>query len=348
MKEDLISIIVLAYNAEKDILRCLKSIMNQTYKNIEIIIINDGSKDKTSEIIRGIKDPRIKLIERENKGTYYSRVEGYEVSTGKYIMYVDSDDSIEKNMIEVLYDNILKYKSDIVHCQNKKEINNNIIDGEKIFNDTKFIKKDEFEPLFFDILYKSIQCNTMWKQLFSREVLKSISSIDKKLLYGEDLVCNLEAYKRMKSIVFINDDLYIYKINNSGITKSKEQNKILQKIDDIIFVYKRLFDSIEDFKIADSRNYKEIVSLKMYYYLTINSYILVSYYTKKQFISYIKNILDKKEFLEINKYLNYKYKNINIKNKIIKKSCSLLMQKKLKKLYYFNKYIYLPLKKIKG
>ena len=86
----------------------------------------------------------------------------------------------------------------------------------------------------------------------------------------------------------------------------------------------------------------------MYYYLTINSYILVSYYTKKQFISYIKNILDKKEFLEINKYLNYKYKNINIKNKIIQKSCSLLMQKKLKKLYYFNKYIYLPLKKIKG
>ena len=138
MKEDLISIIVLAYNAEKDILRCLKSIMNQTYKNIEIIIINDGSKDKTSEIIRGIKDLRIKLIERENKGTYYSRVEGYEVSTGKYIMYVDSDDSIEKNMIEVLYDNILKYKSDIVHCQNKKEINKDV---EDIID--KFVKNQE-------------------------------------------------------------------------------------------------------------------------------------------------------------------------------------------------------------
>ena len=347
MRKDLVSIIVLAYNAENDILRCLDSIINQTYKNIEIIVINDGSKDKTGELVKNIKDPRIRLIERENKGTYYSRVEGYEVSTGEYIMYVDSDDCIEKNMVEVLYSNILKYGCDIVHCQNKKEIDNNIFDGEKIFDDTRLINKDEFEPLFFDVLYKTINCNTMWKQLFSRKVLKNISNIDKKLLYGEDLACNLEAYKMMKSIVFINDDLYIYKINNNGITKSKECNKILQKIDDVIFVYKKLFDSIEEFKISNDTKYKEIVSLKMYYYLTINIYILASYYNKKEFVNYIKNILDKKEFDEINKYLNTKYENINVKNKIVQKSCNLLMKKQLNKLYYFNKYVYIPLKKIR-
>src|SRR5574344_3025414 len=95
--EELISVIVLAYNAEKDIEKCLKSILNQTYRNIEIIVINDGSTDFTSNIIKNIGDERVRLIERENKGTYYSRVEGYKISNGKYIAYVDSDDYVEEN-----------------------------------------------------------------------------------------------------------------------------------------------------------------------------------------------------------------------------------------------------------
>lgn len=114
-KQPLISIIVCVYNTEKYIAKCLKSICAQTYANIEIIVVNDGSTDKTAMIINEWqeKDERIVLVQQENKGLAVARNVGLDISRGEYIGFVDADDYIEKDMFQILYDAILQ--SDCMH-----------------------------------------------------------------------------------------------------------------------------------------------------------------------------------------------------------------------------------------
>ncbi len=108
---DLISIIIPAYNIEKYIERCINSILNQTYKNLEIIIIDDGSKDKTSKIcdIIAKSEKRIHVYHNKNHGVSYSRNYGIKKATGEYIAFIDGDDTIEKTYIEELYNKITNY-----------------------------------------------------------------------------------------------------------------------------------------------------------------------------------------------------------------------------------------------
>ena len=113
-----VSVIVAAYNIEKYIARCLDSILNQTYKNLEIIVVNDGSSDNTGEIIDKYseKDIRIKVIHKENSGVSSARNKGLDMSTGDYIGFVDGDDTLETDMYELLVSNAIKNNADISHC----------------------------------------------------------------------------------------------------------------------------------------------------------------------------------------------------------------------------------------
>ena len=101
-----VSIIIPVYNSEEYIKRCLESVINQTYKNLEILIINDGSKDKSDEIIKSYKDDRIKYITQENRGLSGARNTGIDNSTGDYIMFLDSDDSIDLDAVSLLVERI--------------------------------------------------------------------------------------------------------------------------------------------------------------------------------------------------------------------------------------------------
>lgn len=116
MKEDLISLVISIYNVEQYLDECIRSIINQTYKNIEIIAIDDGSTDSSLKIIKKYKeiDNRIKIISWENKGQGACRNEGIKIARGKYIMFIDSDDYIDKNTVEVLVNCINKNTSEIV------------------------------------------------------------------------------------------------------------------------------------------------------------------------------------------------------------------------------------------
>ena len=109
-----VSIIVPIYNAEEYLPKCIDSLINQTYQNIEIILLNDGSTDNTQNIIASYKDKRIIAINKKNTGIADTRNEGIKKSTGEYIMFVDSDDYLELNSIELLIKKLEKDKSDIV------------------------------------------------------------------------------------------------------------------------------------------------------------------------------------------------------------------------------------------
>ena len=174
MKE-LISVIINVYNCEKFIKKCVDSVIKQTYKNLEILIINDGSIDDTLKICKKIKDKRIKIITTKNLGLSLSRNIGIDNAKGDYLYFVDADDFIEEDTIEYLYNLIKKYDADI---STSKPLT--------IF-DYNYVKKDEKEKISIlnseEMLKKVILSEdtavTLWNKLIKKEVFNGIRFQDR-------------------------------------------------------------------------------------------------------------------------------------------------------------------------
>lgn len=348
-EQELISIIVLAYNTEQYITKCLNSILKQTYEKIEVIVINDGSTDKSSNKINRIaaRDKRVKVIERENKGTYQSRLEGYKKAKGKYIMFVDSDDWILKNMVETMYNRLKEYDTDVVRCQYRKYTKDNITIPKTILNRNVLMDVEHLEPQFFDLLYRTNYCNTICKQLMKKELLKNIIEIEENLNYCEDLACNLTIYKEMKSILFIPEELYVYNTNHSYKARKSSVEEIKKKINNTIYVYYQLYLSTKEFDMKDRKTYKKIAAMRMIEKLVILFGELVkSNLNKKQVLAYISEILEDKRVIEVKKIVDTDIvmicNEIKQMNKITIKACELLLTNKLNQLYTYDRLVYNP------
>lgn len=353
MKSELISIIVLVYNTEKYITRCINSIINQTYQNLEIIAINDGSTDKSSNKLKrlALKDKRIRVIERENRGRYLSRLEGYRESKGKYILYIDGDDWINRHTVQKMYEVIKDTKVDVVRCQDQKFENDNLITPKSTINRNVLMDVEHLEPQFFDLLYKTNYCNTICKQLMKKSVMKNISKVEENLNYCEDLACNLEIYKKMKSILFMPDELYIHNLNNSYKTNKSSQREVVKEIKDTIYTYYSLFSSITDFDMKNKSEYKKFAAMKFNEKLMILiSKLAKTHIPRRKFNIVLKNVTSDKRVMEIYKTLDGEDLGIifndmkDIKKKVIKKS-GLLINKEFNKLYNYNKFFH-PFRKV--
>lgn len=114
--QPLVSVVIPVYNAEKTLSSCLESVMNQTYANLEIIVVNDGSTDNSRTIIEdyAIEDSRIVVFEKENAGLVQARKSGIDIASGKYIQYLDSDDTLHEDAVSLLVDKAEKTQADIV------------------------------------------------------------------------------------------------------------------------------------------------------------------------------------------------------------------------------------------
>lgn len=221
-KEELVSIIIPVYNAEKYLDECLTSICNQTYKNLEVFVINDGSKDGSPEILDkwGKKDKRINVIHKANSGVSETRNLGIEKATGKYIMFVDSDDYIVENAIEILVNGFTK-NVDLVICSKQE-----LFDGE--FKEEKY-KNDEVGILNLEnFVVKGLNnCNpnffnSPWNRLFLANIIKKENlRFNSKLNLGEDFVFNLDYLSHCKKINVCDDALYVYRILNTGLARKK-------------------------------------------------------------------------------------------------------------------------------
>ena len=150
--KDLITVVVPVYNVEKYIKKCIDSIINQTYKNIEIILVNDGSTDNSGKICNDYakKDCRIKVIHKENGGLSDARNFGIENTTGKYITFVDSDDYIEIDYVEYLYNLVVKNKVDISICSMFIDSTKKHINQGKKFKDNIFDTKKCYEYMLLE------------------------------------------------------------------------------------------------------------------------------------------------------------------------------------------------------
>lgn len=246
--EPLLSIIVPAFNIEGYISRCLENLINQKYKNIEIIVVNDGSKDKTGEIIDiyAQKDSRIKVIHKKNEGVSIARNTGIDIAKGDYIGFVDGDDTVDEEMFEVLIKNAVKYDADISHCGYKMVFpsrtdyyyNTEDIIVQNNYDGLKdLLKADRIEPSLSNKIYKST--------LFDEIRLSS------DIKYNEDLLANFYLFRKSIKSVFYDKCMYNYIIRKgSAATKKISKNKIL----DPILVMEEIKNSLE----KDSELYKII------------------------------------------------------------------------------------------
>lgn len=236
MENSRISVIVPVYNAEKYIGRCVESILNQTYSNIELILVNDGSNDKSLELLREYEqiDSRVVLVDKPNSGVADARNAGIEISTGEYIGFVDADDYIEPEMYEILHKAIVDESADIVCCGYKQQYKDFYYllatESKKVLNGV--------ENILSYYLRQDIRSGIgdgNWNKLFKRESIDSIRY--KKYANGEDIEFQYNVFKNSNRMVCIQDILYCYVMNDNSAANSEfsiKKNSIIMVSDYIL------------------------------------------------------------------------------------------------------------------
>lgn len=230
MKKIDISIIVPIYNAEEYLKRCIDSLVNQTKKEIEIVLINDGSTDNSEKIIKSYKDDRIKYFKNKNQGIGKTRNFGIEKATGKYLLFVDSDDYINKKTCELLFEKVEKDNLDIAICDFYKEYDNGNI--EKIITPSFKNSSLKDNP---DIITEYL---SPWAKIYSTEMIKKNNIKFVENLKYEDAPFVIEALCCANKIGKIDKCLNYYRIHTKSETTIRDDRIFdILKIIDIIRVY---------------------------------------------------------------------------------------------------------------
>lgn len=220
----LVSVIIPVYDVEDYVEECIESVISQTYTNLEIIIVNDGSKDssrfKCSRIAE--KDERIKIIDKENGGLSSARNAGLEISNGDFLSFVDSDDYIDNRMLETLVSLIIEKSADIACC-NYDEVNEK---SEYIFtHKVRFEGVETYERyralelMLAENYFKCFACN----KLFRRTLFDGIRYPEGK--HYEDIITLYELLIKSNKLVFTSKVLYHYRVRRNSITHTKFTNK---------------------------------------------------------------------------------------------------------------------------
>lgn len=350
-----ISIIVPIYNSEKYLKQCIESLITQTFKNIEIILINDGSTDKSKQICEeyAVKDDRIKLINKNNEGVSVARNIGIKIATGKYIAFIDSDDWLEPIYLETLYNEISKNNADLVIC------NYNIIRRNKKIKNIKFPKnnflksKEELQCIQAAILSLKITtfsllnqnfygAGVLWNKLYKREIIEKYNlkfNMEKIKAIFEDVIFNYNYIEQINSLQIINETLYNYRTLQNSATRAF--NKDILQINQIVF------KDIKEKKLThkDDKLYEYSLNIRIInnFYTSVKIYFCNKKNTKryKEKVTEFKETLNKEMYK--NAFENLENKYCNAKTKITK----LLVKSKKYNLLFFIFYIFTKIKEKK-
>ena len=248
MKKPKISVIVPVYNVERYLKGCLDSILSQTYSNIEIICVNDGSTDKSREILEEYKkrDSRIKIVDKRNGGLSSARNAGMEVAQGEYYSFIDSDDWVAPDMLEKLYRSITILNTDIAICavhqydETKKEIDDTnpyytLEYFDKTFDNRAFSYK-ETKPFIMDV------CVMAWNKLYRRSLIEECNARFPEGLIFEDGPFFFTIFFITERVSIVRDFLYYYRINRKNSIIQKAGKKFLNVIDVAEIMYDRIKD----------------------------------------------------------------------------------------------------------
>lgn len=315
---ELISIIVPVYNVEQYLEKCVDSIVNQTYKNLEIILVDDGATDSSGKLCDELAkiDNRIKVYHKENGGLSDARNYGVERATGDYIGFVDSDDYIDAEMYEKLYEAIKKENVDVVECNLK------IIypDRVELFTEQKYYNvytKQEYleEYLKIEKIFGSA-CVRLIKSDIAKKLKFPVGKLYEDTYYAYDLIEKVDRY------VIMNNPYYNYLMRENSITNTKFNPRIFDLIEIVEKFRKTTYENYPGLKeAADCR--------KMYaYFSVLNSILLEENYRDNEYYSEILSYF-KRNYISLlkNKYINRNRKlsviliklNIDLYRKVLMK-----------------------------
>lgn len=263
-----ISIIVPAYNIENYIGRCLESLIWQTYKFLEIIVVDDGSTDGTGNVIEkyALKDKRIQVIHKENGGVSDARITGIKRARGEYIGFVDGDDYVEPDMFYHLLQNAIRFQADISHCGYKMVFPDGHEDS--YYGTGKVVKQDKRQGLE-DLLRGEYIEPGLVNKLYRTSIIFSILDTqcwDSNIKINEDLLMNYVFFKNANISVYEDKTFYHYMLRKGSATTSKKQR---YKITDPLKVIELIKRDIESEKynilmpIVYSRYLRILISIAM-------------------------------------------------------------------------------------
>lgn len=216
MENEKISVIVPVYKVEKYLDRCVESIVNQTYKNLEIILVDDGSPDNCPKMCDewAKKDSRIKVVHKQNGGLSDARNSGIDTASGEYLCFIDSDDYIDINFVEVLFKNLADTESDMSICAFRKVYEDKINNGGKQTDIINVYQNEEIINFFLckDLLEKITACTKLYK----KEIFDNLR-FDVGRIYEDEFIAH-KIYSKCKKIVTTTAKLYNYLMREGSIT----------------------------------------------------------------------------------------------------------------------------------
>ena len=276
MKNDLISIIIPVYKVEKYLEKCIQSVINQTYENLQIILVDDGSPDNCGKICDEYakKDHRIEVIHKSNGGLSDARNKGLEIAKGEYIGFVDSDDYIEADMYEVLYNLLKQYNADVSICnfytvsQGKISIKN-ADNGINEYNRIEILKEI--------LLDKNIQ-SYAWNKLYKKELFDEIKyPIGKKY---EDIGTTFYLLEKCNKVVVTGKSEYYYINRQDSIVNNVTESTITDYIELIMQRYDYIEENIKELSSYNKDYLKRILKTAEKDIKSLNE---VGDYTKKKY-----------------------------------------------------------------
>ncbi len=229
--EPLISVIIPAYNAEKRLDRCLESVCSQDWENLEILVVDDGSRDNTGPIARKWeeKDPRVRFFHQANKGVASARNRALEEYRGEWVRFVDADDFLPQGSIRALYERAEKNDSDLVMAGYEHQVGE-IIKTWNLASRDDTISCDEY-LVFLNKNANSFFCGVLWNKLFRRELIEAqqIRFIS-GLSYGEDFCFVCDYLRKARRVSFSRDVVYRYVRHAHSLTVSQTMNSVVHPI----------------------------------------------------------------------------------------------------------------------
>lgn len=309
-----ISIIVPVYNVEKYLDRCVQSLVSQTYDNLEIILVDDGSLDSCPAICDewASKDNRIKVIHKENSGVSSSRNAGLKLASGDYIGFVDGDDFVDIDMYEKLLNAILQNNSDMSVCGYKNFYDDKNISKKVHEINLKKLEKNDFYPYFLKIGFKNKDFDietenimgSVWRCLFNKKRIQNLT-FREDIFICEDLILMLQVFKQNLKISVVEECLYNYVQRKTSSSHSFSA----RKMDNRILSYKMLIDQFQPLVTSE-----EIGAYKYHIYSSLISEVLR--YNEKKYLKklatsdFMKSLTNKENYVLAKK--NCKIKSYKI------------------------------------
>lgn len=306
MQNPKVSIIVPIYNVEKYLDRCMQSLLNQTLKDIEIIMVDDGSPDNCPRMCDEYakKDSRIKVVHKKNAGLGFARNSGLDVATGEYIAFLDSDDYVAPNMYETLIHEIITQKADAVFCGTRLEFKKDHYIINKELSETKIWVGESISDFYLNMIASAPYVKkerlyemSVWRGLYKKNIIDNndLSFLSEREYASEDLPFNIDYLRCCKKVILLPNILHTYCLNNVSLTKTYHKEKFYRFVKLYYWLENKTFDvdlskkHINRFLIGYTRSHiRSLIRSKL---------------SKKEKIHILNNICN----AEVWNHVNYKY-----------------------------------------